>query len=422
MRIAYFLRGAKNVMNKPSALEPNPGIGGTQYMVWYISYLLAQKKEMDIFMVTDELGINLPFLKNHYVNCVSDFLVFCKNEIIDIAVIIGHHITLKELKLIDYYKVKTIIWSHTLENYKQLNYYYKSDYIVKNICVSKEQMYRFYDHKTFGKSEYIFNTVNMLNYKSIIGDKTSNDPIITYIGNLYPNNGLEIIAEIWPKIEKKIPNAKLKIIGGNNLYNIKKSMTLIEKYKFYSAIKKGFYDENSNLKPNIEMTGVLTGFDKIKEMKNTTIGISNITPTGETFGIATIEFQLLNVPVFSMRKFGLLDTVNDGVTGYLCDNTKQLAEKIIYYLKNSQPVHTTNIGYDFISKKFDSKTIIDQWMKLFSKIMNGVTDIDDDRIDVKKSYKIYGKIKIIIPFLPSRIFYEYYINKVRRLFQKFYPF
>lgn len=423
MNVSFYLSGAKHEMNTKNALEPNPGLGGTQFMVWYICYLLSLQEDIKVSLYTRQKDVDIPFVKTYHVINFEDFLSQCKNRNTDICVFVGHHINVKEIDLIDKYEIKSVVWSHTFETYKQINKYSKSKYIIRNVCVSKQQMLRIQDHKIFNKSTYIYNTVNPGNYSDFITNHKDTTKTITYLGNLYPNSGIEQLAKIWKKIERKSKSVKLVIIGGNELYNMKYKFTKLEKKKFDRLIQNSFYDKKGFLKNNVEITGVLKGYDKIKKMSQSTIGIANITPTGETFGIAAIEFQLLNVPVFSIKKLGLNDTVDDKKTGFLYKNYNKLAKKIIDFLNDRAYEKNKPNGYDFISTKFNPKDMTEQWVNLLYNIYENKKIYRNEHSyeNFKLLKKIYYICRLKVRIIPPYIFFGYFAFKVKRVLQKYSP-
>jgi glycosyltransferase involved in cell wall biosynthesis len=45
------------------------------------------------------------------------------------------------------------------------------------------------------------------------------EQIVTYVGALIPTKGFHKLAKVWKNILKKVPTAKLQVIGDGKLYN-----------------------------------------------------------------------------------------------------------------------------------------------------------------------------------------------------------
>ena len=61
-------------------------------------------------------------------------------------------------------------------------------------------------------------------------------------------------------------------------------------------------------------------------MKNTSVGVVNPSARTETFGMGAIEMNCAGLPVVTLGKNGYPDTIENGVTGYLCHSYKEIAE------------------------------------------------------------------------------------------------
>lgn len=149
-------------------------------------------------------------------------------------------------------------------------------------------------------------------------------------------------------------------------------------------------------------------------MSESTIGIANITPTGETFGLAAIEFQALGVPVVSINKVGLKETVKSNETGILVNKKKDLADAIISLLIDKDKTNQLSINAkDFVRRNFDIKFIVKDWIVLFNSLPNTSLKTcqssfsDDDFLEklTQKNFKI--KQNRLLSWLPPIQFYKY---------------
>ena len=140
-----------------------------------------------------------------------------------------------------------------------------------------------------------------------IGDK---DPDL-FIYNASVTKGmLPLIKNIWPKIKNKIPNAKLKIIGG--YYRFRKDIQPDEQEKTWHELVSLY-----NNKLNIEFTGVISQ-KAIAEICAKASFMIYPPAFPETFGISSLEALNYNTPLITSR-FGALEEVATELSSYLMD-------------------------------------------------------------------------------------------------------
>lgn len=353
----------------------------------------------------------------------EDAFKICGKQEIDYLIIRGPYIKDSIDKLIKWYSQKTIVWSHNLENYPSIRKMQNNPYIIKNVCVSNEQLYWLKDTKLYKKSTYIYNGVCFNEYKTIYEHKKKFR--MCYIGNLYPRSGIETVASMWKIIHKKIPTAELWIIGGNNLYNtnvMRKSYSKKSFARLDRVIKQAFY-KDGKLDEDVHFTGVLRGRDKLKIMASAQVGIANVTDAGDTFGLGVVEFQALGVPVVSIGKYGMLETVKDGSTGILVNNRKQMAEAIVRLLNNPSVLKSVSENTTaFVCDRFEIKYVVDEWYKFLN-------DPDEYNANIFENSRMYNgkyflkcnsclKEKIGLRWLPSTLFYKYINYLFKRILEK----
>lgn len=424
MKVAFWLNAYNKNINYLDAEVPNPGIGGTEYLFWTTSYFIKKMhSDIDVYIFSNGEG---PFPQELiHVNYLKEVEVFekCREDSIDYLVIRGPYITEIMSTNICFYKQKTIVWSHNLENYISIKRLESNPFIVKNVCVSNEQLYWLKDTDLYKKSTYIYNGMFFKEYQNI---SISKEPLkICYIGNLYPRSGIETVAKAWKKIKRVVPDAKLCIIGGNNLYNIelmkkgysKKSFTRLNR-----LLNKTFY-ENGELCKDIQFTGILRGREKLEVMASAQVGIANITDSGDTFGLGAVEFQALGVPVVSIGKYGVLDTVDDMKTGLLSNNKNDLAKKVVQLLNDLKL--SNKLGEEaksFVYKKFEISKIADQWVELLDDVKDYKADVfqDNRQYEFKRILDMNAKLRSLKLFrwLKPVAFYKYVKYGIRRVLEK----
>lgn len=185
MKIAFFLDDINNEADYFNEHQPNPGIGGTQFLIWSVSCGLSERNNgLDVILFTKGKAKFPRHLTCVEVQSSIKCIKKCSEMNIDYLVLRSPIIHTDVFDAIDRYKVNTILWAHNFENYRSLVASRKSKYVKKNICVSKEQMDLLLDTELYNKSAIIYNGIwfDEYNYKDHNGGNK-----ICYIGNLYPS-------------------------------------------------------------------------------------------------------------------------------------------------------------------------------------------------------------------------------------------
>ena len=127
-------------------------------------------------------------------------------------------------------------------------------------------------------------------------DVRDKDPNLFVFNASVTKGMVPLVKQIWPKVKRRVPNAKLKIIGGY--------------YKFREAAgpdqqQKDWTEMVLQYGHSIEFTGVITQQEISDILRKASYMIY---PVGfpETFGISTLEALAHNVPLITCR-FGALE-------------------------------------------------------------------------------------------------------------------
>ena len=225
MKIAFFIDN-KNISNVDctSIKEGNPGIGGTEYMILLISYLLnVRNNGIEVILLPTSKGFFPSDIKIVSCKDLKDGYIIA-NEMKCNYFIFKHmdyYVNDFFSKLYSSYFTKIIPWCHNFCSFKSLRFYAKSTLVERIICVGKEQMDLYIDHLAFLKSDYIFNCVDINPSTTCSKDFRLNnrDNIVTYIGSLVPEKGFSVLAKAWRRILHEVPDAELFVVGTGKLYN-----------------------------------------------------------------------------------------------------------------------------------------------------------------------------------------------------------
>lgn len=205
MRIAVYLndKGFNNIDLSSCGLG-NPGVGGTQ---------------LEFVLLADYLGrisTNTVLILHHNENKVptncEEKIVNSIEEMLSVAHLYDFLIVQSSIsgiiQQVDKNMINTVLWSHNYMRPRSLREAHKSKYIKAIVAVGKEEYHamRIFTNKV----KLIYNMIPPVRQERLL----NNEHIVTYIGSLISEKGFHILAKIWPQIIKRIPDAKLYVVGG----------------------------------------------------------------------------------------------------------------------------------------------------------------------------------------------------------------
>ncbi len=146
---------------------------------------------------------------------------------------------------------------------------------------------------------------------------------IFYIGLITPRKGMHILLEAMPSVLKKIPNAKLYVVG--------------DYYEFEKSYKERI--ENMIKEKKLEKNVIILGKKSHKEVEKL-LRKANVIVIPEQWNnmspVLVSEGMVLEKSVIASNIGGIPEFIEDGKTGLLVKHSspEDFAEKIIYALKN----------------------------------------------------------------------------------------
>lgn len=279
--------------------------------------------------------------------------------------------------------------------------------------MSREQLNMYRDHKAFLKSSYIYNGMPVEYMKILMPElpALSERPHeVTYIGSIVDYKGFHLLAKAWPEVLKKVPDAKLNVIGSGKLYdrNAKLGKYGIAEESYECQFMPYLTDSNGKILPSVKFWGVL-GIEKNDVLKQTKVGIPNPSGISETFCITALEMQAMGCLVTTIDFGGFRNTVYRKA-GLLYKNPKDLARCISDLLKAKD--NDINGFYDFMGKQFAFEKIAKDWINLLLSLKkeNETLSYDNREHDFLMSLREWNrKVKAWLPFgycLPTIDFYR----------------
>lgn len=212
----------------------------------------------------------------------------------------------------------------------------------------------------------------------------SEEPLLAYVGRVKNYKRLDHLIKALEIVVRKVPNVRCVIAGKGD-------------DKVYSKLKA--LAKRLGAEANIRFEGEIDEKRKLEILKKAWVYV--MPSMKEGFSISSLEAQAYGTPVVGYRIPGLVDSVKDGVTGFLVNegDYRALAEAILHLLLDEELRTrasrnafrwTLNFSWDRSAEKF---------LKVLTKSLN--KDSEEDRDE-----EVSG-----IPFYNCRAFCNLYIHK-----------
>lgn len=371
MKVAFYINNSQfpNVDCR-NVTEGNPGIGGTWHIFLIVSSQLAiRDNNIDVTTYAQHEGL-LPKGPNYkYVKDQEQAIFEADSDGSDYIVISYGGF---DWKGFDYTrlksKLKIIVWCHNFCALEDLSLFSHESKIAKLITVGREQMDLYRDFPVFDKTDYIYNCVP---FPRRIKEKALNSPYykrnhrVVYLASLVPAKSFHILAEVWPVILKKIPDAELFVIGSGRTYfkDAQLGSYGIASRDYEPRFMAPLLNPKGELLPSVHFLGNL-GCEKYEYINKAKVGVPNPTGSTETFCISAVEMQYLGCSVTAMRAPGYYDTFLNGIITKR--SKKAFAKTLIKLLKSEVPVVSYSETVEGLQNKFSIETVVQEWETLLN--------------------------------------------------------
>jgi glycosyltransferase involved in cell wall biosynthesis len=220
-----------------------------------------------------------------------------------------------------------------------------SDYITQKI----RDIFPQYQYKC----RTLMNGVDVDHFKSTKSREKSHKaqaPNLLYVGRISPEKGVHVLLEAYALVAKRSPGSQLNIVGPSWIVpfdfviSLTKDVNVIELKRFYAGrLKRGHYfpllEERipRNLRKQVHFIGNLPHSQLVDFYRKADVFI--FPPVwNEPFGMPLVEAMACEVPVVATQSGGVVEIVEQGVTGLLVErgNAKMLADAIIQLLKDNR--------------------------------------------------------------------------------------
>lgn len=357
MKIAFYLPN-KNIsaIDFSNIKNGNPGIGGSEYSTILIATNLCIRKNFDVVIYCDKSSLFPKELKWTICHDLIGAIKLSIAQQINYLVVDGKLLT-KEI-LCRYVNVHFIVWANTFISQKYQDIFSKMGNVIKIINVGKEQLELTKNHPIYKKSTYIYNAVpnTPLNEFPYITPNNKRNHNVCYIGSLHSAKGFQYLAQAWPKVIQKVPDANLFVIGSGRLYgrNAKLGKWGIADKDFEEEFMP-YLTKSGRIIDSVHFLGIL-GNEKYSILEKCKVGVPNPSGVSETFGYTAVEMEMMGCQVTTIKCPGYIDTVC--LKENLYDNTKDLSYYIIKLLNSNE--YNQNKVLNYINQ-FSVENVISVW-------------------------------------------------------------
>ena len=422
MTVVFYLNNEDHTnVDYSMPMEGNPGIGGGQYIIWLIASLLSKKyNDLKCYLAARNISSMPDWMNCIQVNDICDLISKVKEINADILVYRGEKTNSAFFREISKTNIKVITWCHNFERYQRAQGLANCSNIKRNVCVGKEQYDRLRDHDVYKKCTYIYNSLTYDIYNVDNKDKIRNS--VCYLGSLHRPKGFHELAKIWGEIESRVKDAQLYVLGSGTLYdkNAKLGKYGLAEDKYEKEFIRYLINDDGTIKDNVHFMGTVGGKEKIELMSKMQVGVVNPTGEGETFCIGAIEFEALGIPVVTIKKYSLIETVADKKSGLLFRNDKQFADNVVKLLSEKQlNEQLGDFGQEWVRDKFSLEKVLEKWYQLICDVYNDIpayVEYNNDNLWNNRKWlrEANRQLRKVFRFMPSILWYEHMPNAFKK--------
>jgi glycosyltransferase involved in cell wall biosynthesis len=217
------------------------------------------------------------------------------------------------------------------------------------VCVSDvcREPYRL--HRNFKWVDYIYSSMN--------GSVRVPKPVeplhnsVAFLGALREEKGFHHVLPAWPFVRSKVPDAKLYVCGSIRLHipDAPVGRTGVLSPEFERKHLEPWIGQDGDWRAGgIEFLYPLTKEALFERLARTAVGIVNPNLTGsvETYCLSAVEMQACGCPCIGGGVGGLLETVDNGNSGFLLktQHPQELADCVVKVLVNQSLRATLSVG------------------------------------------------------------------------------
>lgn len=363
---------SSNVAGKTfSSTGQNPGVGGTQFNIVKLAFLLAQKfpdievilaNHCDIRLNSNPINLKIELIPeiNYLLNASQ---MRSQNDLI---VMTAALLQLADPHLIRSIREKVIAWIH--------HPFFFNDQIRQMRLAAHVNVgsYQYFSNKIFFRSSWHIHNpfqITLSNFQKSF--PAYDEPIrIVYLGALIPVKGFGHVARQWPALKAMLPNVELHVVGSSATYGKHPENDLIPCDRYFSEYIQKFIPENDITDGHVVFHGNL-GEEKFEVMRSAHIALLNPTGASEAFPASPLECMGCGLPVITSNDYGMADSMRF-FPELVLQHPEQIPSRVKWLLSDRYRYMELSERAIAIAKCFDSQTdvILMRWRQLFEAVLD----------------------------------------------------
>jgi glycosyltransferase involved in cell wall biosynthesis len=349
----------------------NPAIGGAEYLFVALAYELASRGLARVKLVhftpSNLYPDTLPVLRLD--SAFGSPWAPCDKEIAaDFVIVRAYNDTATMAKVVAGVPgaAPIIVWAHNHLHWKTQSYLAKCERVRCIVYVGKEQAALAAASPARTKSTYIANGF----YPPPAVESQPRARRAVYVGHLVPEKGFHRLARLWPRIHRECPGAALDVIGDGRLYGRSDLIGPLGLTHPRYERRILHHLDNDPAKYGVVFHGKL-GISKFEIMSRSVLGLPNPTAFTECCPGSTLELSACGNAVVAPRRWGMCDTVVDGVSGCLSTTDDEYVRSAVSLLNNPErALEMGRKGQTFVRERFSFSRVCDEWLDLFASLAN----------------------------------------------------
>ncbi|MDB0015850.1 glycosyltransferase [Amylibacter sp.] len=285
----------------------NPGVGGTEYLVVLLATLFAKTfPDVDVVIFTkyqfryDNSIQNLSVIRIH---CLSDISkTYAENGKWVLTVNVAW--TLYRCDNIAMFK-KLILWSHHPSDWRA-RILAKSSFLTISTG-----FYQYCSNLGVHSNHLLFPNIFLRKHLDVKVHKSRRNEAfnVMYLGALIPAKGFHHLLQQWAHVCDAIPNAKLHVIGGSNLYgNTEDTAVNLPCDPLYAKVLQPILKQSKKVNDTVIFYGTL-GEERFDIYRDMDVAIINPKGKSESFSFNLHECLDHGIPVVTSQDYGLNDVM-----------------------------------------------------------------------------------------------------------------
>jgi len=179
---------------------------------------------------------------------------------------------------------------------------------------------------------------------------------VCYVGRLDGNKGIDVVLDAFLKVQENHPDIELEIAGAVNPGDV-----------YTTAYYPKLRDRLFKLAKREITLRLNPSDDEIVNVYKSSRIFANYNP-GEHYGICVVESQAAGTIPIVARGGGQIETVADGESGFLVNNSEEMADKMDLLLADDLTFKRMSDKAAERAKLFSTQTFVSRWCDLIDEV------------------------------------------------------